>query len=79
MRQMFRYPFGVFEWYKGLPAAHPWQSNWVLSLTTGVSFLVLGKGAEKLVCQQPPNAPTRASRFFVPYWMRDYRADYAKP
>ena len=75
---MFRYPFGVFEWYRGLPQAHPWQMNWFLALSVGTSALVLGKGAEKIVCGRDPDLPRSSTRMIVPYWMRDYRWDYPK-
>ena len=70
---MIRYPFGVFEWYKGLPKAHPWQMNWFLGLTSATAVLTLGKGAENLTCRGGSAKPTR---WIVPYWMRDYRSDY---
>ena len=75
---MFRYPFGVFEWYRGLPAAHPWQMNWLFALSTATSVLILGKGAEKIVCRQDPDIPRRSMRMIVPYWMKDYRWDQTK-
>ena len=69
---MFRYPFGVFEWYKGLAAAHPWQMNWFYALSSMTVILTLGKGAEKIVCKKD-DAPMR---WVMPYAIKDYRWDF---
>ena len=71
---MFRAPLEVFPWYKSLYAQNPWQMNWFMVIMIGVSTLTVGKGAEKLVCQNDKAGIQR--RFFVmPFWMNDYRSN----
>ena len=56
MRSILRGPISVFELYKSQTHANPKQMNMYLLLTTMFGVLIIGKGAEKIVCRHPLQA-----------------------
>jgi hypothetical protein len=76
MRSLLRGPVGVFELYKTQAHSNPKQHNNFLLISSMFGLLVLGQGAERIVCRHPLQAKLEAercaARSHVPYFIAGY-------
>jgi hypothetical protein len=82
MRSLLRGPTSVFELYKTQTHSNPKKHNMFLLLGSMFGVLVIGQGAEKIVCKHPLqgriDAKRLAARSYVPYFIAGYQWNYPK-
>ena len=72
-RLAFRFPLTFFENFGKKVVENPVRGNTIILNSVLFLTLVLGKGAERLVCRDGGDFKRRVKRGFVPYFIADYR------
>lgn len=82
LRGVLRYPLSVFEAYKMQRFNNAYYCNLYMLYASMVGIMIVGKGAEKMVCKHPASNAVenyrKLSRYYLPYSLVSYKHMYPK-